>query len=510
MGKAVDRIILALKKKEKIMIFGDYDVDGVTSSYIVYKFLTKYLNYKNVSIQYPDRIKEWYGLKKLHIDQMKEKNIDLIITVDNGIASLAEGIYAKEQWIDLIITDHHQDLESLPQAIAVVNPQVSPNYPFKWLAWVGVAFKVICALLTKSTFDQEKRNQIFNYFLPIVTIGTVADIVPLVGENRALVKRWLELMNGRHSDLPSSIVGFLDYLWIKDPIDTFHIGFLIGPRINAGGRIKSPYESLYALLYSGEKQVQHLQNLDAINNERKQMQEEMIKKAESMIDLSKKFLFIADEGFHEWVVGIVSGRLTEKYNKPSLVMKIDREKNLGTASLRGPSYFSVIDMIKSVSDILERFGGHRWAWWLWVKLEHLDVLKERFECYCENCIKDEDIEKSISIDTKIYPHEWTTESLHAVYKLAPFGEGNKEPLFLLENVQINKIEKIWQKVKTHLKIHGQLGDNKISAMFWGKGEEAQGLNTDKKTHMNLIGTVKKDNFNGGYFLDGSSRDFYPE
>lgn len=521
MEKAVDRIIKAMKNKEKIMIFWDYDVDGVTSSYVLYRFLTKYLNYKNVSIQYPDRLKEWYGLKKLHIDQMKEKNIDLIITVDNGIASLEEWVYAKEKNIDLIITDHHQDLESIPEAVAVVNPQVSPNYPFKWLAGVGVAFKLVCALLTKSTFDQEKRNQIFNYFLPIVTIGTVADIVPLVGENRAIVKRWLELMNSRHKDLPSSIKGFLDYLGIKDAIDTYHIGFLIGPRINAGGRIKSPYESLYALLCSGEQQLQHLENLEKINTERKAMQEEMIKKAETIVDLSKKFLFIADEEFHEWVVGIVSGRITDKYNKPSLIMKIDREKNLCTASLRWPDYFNVIDMIKSAADILVRFGGHKGAWWLGVKLEHMDELKQRFECYCEHCIKDEDIAKSLLIDTKIYDHEWNRETLSALDRLAPFGEGNDEPMFLLENVQVNKIEKVWNKERTHLKIHAQFGNNKFSAMFWGKGDEAEGRGTNPpltpplsrrgtwphEGRVNLIGKVKKDNFNGGYFLDGNSREF---
>lgn len=189
MEKAVERIIEAVKNKEKIMIFGDYDVDGITSSYILYEFITKFLNYKNVSIQYPDRIKEGYGIKKEHIDDIKKKNVDLIITVDNGIASLQEAIYAKEQGIDLIITDHHQDLEAIPEAVAVVNPQISPNYPFKGLAGVGVSFKLICAMLTKSTFNAKQRNEIFNYFLPVVAIGTVADVVPLIGENRVIVKK---------------------------------------------------------------------------------------------------------------------------------------------------------------------------------------------------------------------------------------------------------------------------------------------------------------------------------
>jgi single-stranded-DNA-specific exonuclease len=250
MDKAVERIISAVKNNEKIMIFGDYDVDGVTSSFCLYRFFVKFLNYKNVSIMYPNRIKEGYGLKNLHIDDMKKKGIQLIITVDNGITSINEAKYAKEQNIDLIITDHHKNLEELPPALAVINPMVSPDYPFKGLAGVGVAFKLICAIVEKSTFIQEKKNHVFNYFLPVVAIGTVADVVPLVHENRVIVKRGLELINKGHKHLPSSLKGFLSYLNLKDNVDTFHIGFIIGPRINAGGRIESPYDSLRTLLHS--------------------------------------------------------------------------------------------------------------------------------------------------------------------------------------------------------------------------------------------------------------------
>ena len=189
MDKAVERIVQAMKKNEKIMIFGDYDVDGVTSSYLIYKFLTKFLKYDNVSIQYPNRITDGYGLKKKHIDDIQSKNVDLIITVDNGISSIQEAKYAKEKNIDLIITDHHQHLEELPDAVAVITPLISPDYPFKGLAGVGVAFKLICAITEKSTLPKDQKNKVFNYFLPVVAIGTVADVVPLINENRAIVKR---------------------------------------------------------------------------------------------------------------------------------------------------------------------------------------------------------------------------------------------------------------------------------------------------------------------------------
>jgi len=500
MDKAVDRVISAVKNNEKIMIFWDYDVDGITSSFVVYNFLKHFLWYKNVSIQYPDRIKEWYGLKKEHIDQINDKWVNLIITVDNGIASLAEAIYAKEKWIDLIITDHHQDLDEIPEAVAVVNPVISPNYPFKWLAGVGVAFKLVCGLITKSKFDQKKKNQIFNYFLPIVTIWTVADVVPLVNENRMMVKRWLDLINRRHEHLPKSLVWFLDYLNLNI-IDTYHIGYVIWPRINAGGRIKSPYESLYSLLYSGEKQLKYLESLELINTERRSMQEAMFKDAELQIDFEKKILIWTSKDFHEWIIWIVSGKLTEKYNKPSMIMKIDSERNLGIASLRWPDYFDVIEMIKSVWDILMRFGGHKWAGWLAVKLDRLDELMNRMGEYCENKITEENLIKSIYVDTKIYDHERENQSLEKIQKLAPFGEWNKEPTFLLENIEISKIEKVGNNGKSHMKIHWVFGDKKIQTMFWWKWEEIGNIDSENK--LNIIGKVKKDNYNGWYFLDGS-------
>lgn len=500
MDKAVERIINAIKNKEKIMIFWDYDVDGVTSSYILYEFVTKFLKYKKISIQYPDRIKEGYGMKKLHIDDMKQKGIQLIITVDNGITSVKEGIYAKEQWIDLIITDHHQNLESIPEAIAVVNPQISANYPFKWLAGVGVAFKLICALLTKFEFDKKEQNYIFNYFLPIVMIGTVADVVPLLNENRVIVKKWLKLLNtGKH--LPESLKGFLKFLNIKWDIETYHIWFIIWPRINAGGRIKSPYDSLYALLYSGEKQLEYLENLELINTERRKMQERMFKEAEAMIQLDKRILIAFHEEFHEWIVGIVSWRLTEKYHKPSMIMKIDQEKQVAVASLRWPAYFSVIDMLKSNGELLERFGGHRWAGGLTVKLENLDSLIQNFNEHCEGIITDDQLIKSVKVDTKIYEHERDNETLENIDKLAPFGEGNKEPVFLLENVHINKIEKVGTRGKCHLKIHAKFGEKKMVSMFRWKGDEVEAFIERHEAPVSLIGKIRKDTFNGWFYLE---------
>lgn len=503
MEKAVERIIQAMKNKEKIMIFWDYDVDGITSSYILYRFFVKFMKYENISIQYPDRILDGYGMKKKHIDDIQAKQCSLIITVDNGISAVEEAKYAKEQKIDMIITDHHQHGETIPDAFAVITPLISPDYVFKGLAGVAVAFKLILALTERSKLSKEQKNRIFNYFLPIVAIGTVADVVPLLHENRVIVKRWLELINKNEQTLPTSLRWFLKYLNLKDNVDTFHIGFVIWPRINAWWRIESPYDSLKALLYSGEKQIEHLDKIELINTERKRMQDEAIKKAETLIKLDEKILIATDEDFHEWIVGIVAGRLTEKYTKPCMILKIDKEKNLWIASLRGPEYFDVIEMISSASNLLERFGWHRGAGWLSVRLEHLETLILHFQHHCNACISENDLIKSVKVDTKIYHHERDNETLVKIQKLAPFGEGNPEPIFLLEDVKIQKIEKVGNNGKSHLKIHTLFGEKKLTAMFRGKGDDKESLVTRNPSQVTLIWKIRKDTYNGGYFIDGA-------
>ena len=496
MDKGVARIIDALKRQEKIMIFGDYDVDGVTSSYCVYRFITRFLGYSNISVMYPDRLQDGYGLKNKHLDEMKKKGVQLVITVDNGITSVNEAQYAKQIGIDLVITDHHHALDRVPEAVAVINPQVSPKYDFKGLAGVGVAFKLINALLAKSTFTNEKKNQIFNYFLPIVAIGTVADIVPLVWENRVIVKRGLEIINKNPELMPKSLMGFLSALNLKENVDTYHIGFVIGPRINAGGRIESPYDSLRILLCETADQIQYIEKIENINTERRRLQDKAFRIAEKRVDPDQTFLYVCDEEFHEGIVGIVSGRITEKYNKPSAVFKIDIEKGHAVASLRGPGYFSVIDMISTAAPYLLRFGGHRWAGGLTVGLDHLDHVIQIFQDYCEREITSDQLEKVTQVDTVLLDHEWNDEELRDIALLAPFWEGNQEPLFMFEHIKVARVEAIWKKTN-HLKIYGQFWEKTVVIMMWGKGEEVWLI----PQKISIVGKVKPDSYNGGYFID---------
>ena len=397
-----------------------------------------------------------------------------------------------------MITDHHQPLNELPDAIAVLNPNCSLDYPFKWLAWVGVAFKVIVAMLSKCSLTSERKNQIFNYFLPIVAIWTVADVVPLLWENRYIVKKWLELMN-RHADsLPKALQWFLSYLNIKSPIDTYHIWFVIWPRINAWWRIQSPYDSLNVFLHEWDEQKEFLDKMDAINQERKRIQDEWFKIAEKLIDVESPILIAESPDFHEWVIWIIAGRLTEKYNKPSIVLKRDEEKWTASASLRGPDYFSVIDMLKAHDDILERFGGHQWAGGLTVKIENLDKLCKKLKSYCKKKIKESDLEKVLVVDTKILPQEWTNWNFKFLERFEPFWECNEEPLFLFEDLQIQKVEKVWKNGSAHMKLYAHRWSQLLHLLFRWKGSQLDLISDN----ISVIGKIKRDTFNGGYFVDG--------
>lgn len=498
--KGMTRILSAIEKKEKIMVFGDYDVDGISASYVVYVFFQKFLEYKNISIQLPSRLEDGYGMKTYHLDQMKEKWVDLIITVDNGITAIAEATYAKEIGIDMVITDHHQPLATIPDAIAVINPQISPECEFKEICGATVAFKLIAWLASRLIKDPKKKQEMFNFFMPIVGIATVADCMPLVGENRLIVKTALDLMN-RRKGIPESISNFLDYLNIKWPIDTFHIGFQIAPRLNAWGRMMTPYDSLYVLLHTGDKQLRFLEQLDTLNSERKKIQENAYKKAIADMNHEHKIIFAASDEFHEGIIGIVAGKLTEKFHKPSIVLSIDHEKGHAVASLRWPEYFSVIDMLYDAAPLLERYGGHKQAWGLTVKIENLEALQKKLLAYTQQTILDHMLSKSIDVDTKLYHHEMSRETIEMISSLAPFGQGNEEPLFLIDEMTISHAEKVGKNGSWHLKVHIKNQENMwFHALFWGEGAKATEIEKGKPTK--LIGTLRKDDFNGGVFIDG--------
>lgn len=511
MDKGIDILIQAMKNHKSICIFGDYDVDGVTSSYLLYLLLSQYLNYPKVKIMYPNRLKDGYGMKIHHVDTMKAAGHDLIITVDNGITSIEEIIHAKNIGMQVIITDHHKALENIPEADAIINPQVSDHYSFKGLCWAGVVLKFTSALLKKSTLSKEIQQSIVNHFMPIVAIATVADCVPLVWENRAIVKRGLAQMTRRKDILPSLewLLNFVNITW---PLKSFHIGFIIGPRINAGWRLATGYDSLKTLLFTWEKQIESLKNLDIINDERKKLQKEALEISTQQIDITQPILIATDPSFHEGVVGIVAGRLTEKYHKPSIVLHISKEKNIAVGSLRGPTYFDVMKMMQWIqkesygkgeqSDkwILLRFWWHTQAWWMTLHLNDLELLKQLAIAYTISNVSVQQAKKKITVDTIIHTHErdkWTLEPLDL---MEPFWKGNEEPVFVLQETILKGVDTVGTKWKWHLKLTVNHGGKQVEALYRSKGDKTD--NFTLWSTIDIIGKVKFDNYKQSHYIDG--------
>lgn len=519
MDIGTDILIRAMKNRKSICIFWDYDVDGVTSSFLMYTLLKEYLKYPKVKIMYPDRLKDWYGMKVHHVDTMKAAGHDLIITVDNGITSIQEMIHAKNLWLEVIITDHHKALETIPIADAVINPQISPNYWFKGLCWAGVVLKFTHALLKKSSLSEEIKQSIINHFIPIVAIATVADCVPLLWENRALVKRWLAQMT-RRKDLLPSLNGLLDFVNISGPLKSFHIWFIIWPRINAWGRLATWYDSLKTLLYTWDQQIESLKSLDIINDERKKLQANALEKALEQINIEENILIALDESFHEGIVGIVAGRITEKYNKPSIVLHISHSKNIAVGSLRGPDYFDVMSMmqwiqkesfwqwVSSDSGILIKFWWHKQAGGMSISIQDIPLLKNLINEYSSQNIKPEQTAKKIKVDTLLHAHERNQKTLSPLDHMEPFGNSNEEPVFVLQNTIIKSIEKVGNRGKWHLKISVNHEGQHIDALYRSKGDKVDEFNNGSQ--IDIVGKVKFDNYKQQHFIDGILLTTLPE
>ena len=500
MEAGIDRLLYAIQHNEKIMIFGDYDVDGIMSSYVIFTFFQKFLQYKNISVRLPHRIKDGYGIKTHHIDEIAACGCSLIVTVDNGITSFEEALHAKQSGIDLVITDHHKPLDRLPEAHALINPQLNQHNWFKEVCGATVAFKVCVALAEKLITDRNIKKQLHERLLPFVSIATVADCMPLIDENRLLVKKWLQLINQKRSTIAPALRQFLAYLNIKE-MDSYHIWFMIGPRLNATWRVGDPMDGLLSLLTNHpEQQLIQLQKMDDLNTERRKTQDMMIKQARELINPDRMLLVAAHESFHEWIVGIVAGRITEKHNKPSLILGVNTYDKVATWSLRGPDYFNIVEMLKTADDLLIRYGGHEQAWGMSVHLEDLDQVLERFHDYCESIIDLADLEKTTSVDTHLYEHELTNSIMDKVLSFGPYGEWNPEPLFLVENTVITHAEEVGRWERTHLKLHCKKDTIPFSVMQRGKGDTIGTIQTNQE--LNLIGKVKKDTFNGWFYVEG--------
>ena len=462
MDKAVDRVLLAIEKKEKILIYGDYDVDGTTAVATVYLFLKRY----NILLDYyiPDRYTEGYGISTQGIDYAAENNIPLIIALDCGIKAMEKIEYAKSKNVEFIICDHHRPANKIPDAVAVLDPKRKDcDYPFDGLSGCGVGFKLIQGIAQKTKID-------INELIPLldkVVLSIAADIVPVTGENRILAHFGLKFFNSNPSigieailktagikRRPDSIYK-TDYSFTKK-ISISDLVFIVGPRVNAAGRIKSGKNSVDLLVCETVKKADTIAaQISTFNEERKGLdqnatQEALSCIANSEVEQSKLTTVLFDPTWHKGILGIVASRLTEHYYKPSIVFTQAIDTDLITGSARSIRFFDIYEAIDSCSDLLEHWGGHTYAAGLSLKEENLEIFKERFEKFAQEHMTEEIMTPIIEVDAFL-EFKSITKNFHKILRqFAPFGPGNMAPVFQTNEVYDNGNSKIVGK--KHLKL----------------------------------------------------------
>jgi len=434
--KAVDRIIGAIKNKENILVFGDYDVDGITSTALMLMCLLPLR--ANINFFLPNRVKDGYGISKKIVERAAKNNYKVIITVDNGIAAFEAALKAKELGVDLIITDHHCPHEKLPEAFAIVDPNRSDcDYPFKKLAGVGVAFKLLSLLYEKKGMDMPVRAH------ELLLLGTIADVVPLVGENRFWVRYGLNYINQFES---FSLKTLKSNGKILNPsLSSTDIAFRITPQINALGRLEDPRQGVTFLLGSDTKEVQEVGRiLFELNQSRRQIEKGIYQEIENEIvkkniDLDKENIIIAaSRSWPSGVIGLVASRLMYNYGKPALLFHLS-DKGIAKGSCRSIEKFNIFEALQQSSDIIEKFGGHACAAGLSLKVENLPKLKERLEALVSEQLTESDLKPKIVLDAQARLSDLNNKFISDMDLLEPFGNKNAKPNFYVKNVvQVQK------------------------------------------------------------------------
>ena len=480
----VDRVLQAIEQKEKIMIYGDYDADGITSITVLKSFLEE--RGLEVASYIPNRLDEGYGLNKTALKKIYDDGYRLIITVDCGISGIDEVDYANSLGMEVLITDHHEPVEILPKAMAVVDAKRKDNkYPFNQLAGVGVVFKLIQAISLKLGLEEKEYLK----YLDIVCIGTISDIVPLVDENRVIAKLGLKLIAQTRN---IGLKALLEVIGFKN-IDSITISFGVAPRINACGRMGDEQVALDLFLEKDYDKAKKLAiKLNEYNIERQTIEKRIFDEATEKIEKNEKdkaCIIVGSEGWHHGIIGIVASKVTEMYFKPSILICF--EENDGKGSGRSIPGFDLHDALMECSDYLEKFGGHSMAVGVTVNRDKFELFKNKFEEYA----KSHDIDKIIpviNIDSELSLKDIDIDSVKSLQKLEPYGEANKMPVFMIRNLKINSIRAL-SEVK-HLKLTLKDDGYMINAIGFNMGNLSNEYLIDDK--VDVIGNLDINSFNG--------------
>jgi single-stranded-DNA-specific exonuclease len=448
MNEAVERIEQAIRNDEKIMVYGDYDVDGTTSVAMVYSFLRKY--YDKLYYYIPDRYNEGYGISYKSIEYAELNRIKLIIALDCGIKATDKVNYANQRGIDFIICDHHTPGSTLPKAVAVLDPERKDcKYPFKYLSGCGVGFKLLHAYSLKNNIPFDELTQ----YLDLIAVSIASDIVPLIDENRILSYHGLKKLNENPSVGLHAIICVAGLEGKTIGVDD--IVFKIGPRINAAGRIESGKKAVELLISENEEEaIVHCQKINSFNQARrnidKNITEEALKEIESYGSNYKYSTVLYNRNWHKGVVGIVASRLIESFYRPTIILT--ESNGFATGSARSVIGFDLYMAISECSDLLESFGGHRYAAGLTLKIENIPKLRDRFEKVVKDTITPDQLIPQIEIDTELNLKDITPEFFYILKKFEPFGPNNMNPIFFAENVVDNGYGKVVGSGEEHLKL----------------------------------------------------------
>lgn len=499
MHLAVERIYKAIENKERIIIFGDYDVDGISSTAILGHTLGKLG--ANFSYRLPHRVNDGYGLSEKFIDEFIEKDIKLIITVDCGISCKNEIKKAKDHGIDTIITDHHTIPKELPkEAIAILHPKLENSYPFKELTGAGVAFKLAQALLQEKNNHDEK---LLDALLELALLGTIADLGPLTGENRLIVKRGLK--NIHQTSLPG-LRKLFEISGSEGKIDVQTIGFRIAPRINAAGRISSPYTPLFLLLAkSHSKEMEDLAHeLQNLNLKRQDITEKALNEAKSALDNENlpPIIIAKNPDWHVGILGLIAGKLAEKYNRPAIIMQERDDVLVGSA--RSPHYFNIATTLTIMKDYLINFGGHAQAGGFSMHATNFTEFEGKLTSYAANQMKNIDLTPVLDIDCELREDEIDMQLLEDIEKLAPFGVQNQSPQFLLPDVFLENIQTVGKESK-HLKFSVNIKNQKIGGIGFNLGDHINELSGKEK--IDIVLQLEKDTWNSKTRLQLRLLDF---
>lgn len=500
MNKAVDRINEAIFNQEKILVYGDYDVDGTTSVTMFYDFLKSF--YQHVAFYIPDRYKEGYGVSQKGIEWAKENGFSLIVSLDCGVKANKMISLAKEKEIDFIVCDHHTPGAELPEAIAVLDPKRQDcQYPFKELSGCGVGFKLMQAITAHNGMDE---SGLYNYF-DLLAISIAADIVPIIGENRVFCHFGLEVLN---KNPRPGIKALINLSGFKSDINISNIVFGIGPRINASGRIAHAHGALELLLADNLDEAEHLGNgINDKNDLRKDFDSSITKEAISMIEndsrlASAKSTVLFKEDWHKGVIGIVASRCIEQYYRPTIILTESEGKATGSA--RSVLGFNVYEAISACDDLLDQYGGHMYAAGLTMQVDKVEEFQQRFEEVVSGRITEELLTPQLLIDMPIQLDQFNQKFVNILKQMQPFGPENMEPVFTIDKAFIVKNLAVLKE--KHLKaIIGQEGNKKtIEIIGFGFAQHYGRLS--KGESFSLAFNIEENNFRGNKRLQLNVKD----